>query len=184
MRIASPKQLLLLYPLNGDSGVNFCRERCFTSGRQLYLRLQASLCPGYKKQKVSNNRHLLASWLCGERGIRTPGTVTRSPHFECGPFDHSGISPLLWSSSGCKYTNFSLMLYPYSIFFFAHTHLSTKHCEANYSISLATYQCYKDYRRGIYCLIIPRFELRINSISLLRSALSATSASALSQPAM
>ena len=31
--------------------------------------------------------------LCGERGIRTPGTVTRSPHFECGPFDHSGISP-------------------------------------------------------------------------------------------
>ena len=32
--------------------------------------------------------------LCGgERGIRTPGTVARSPHFECGPFDHSGISP-------------------------------------------------------------------------------------------
>ena len=32
---------------------------------------------------------------CGKRGIRTPGTVTRSPHFECGPFDHSGIFPLL-----------------------------------------------------------------------------------------
>ena len=29
----------------------------------------------------------------GKRGIRTPGTVTRSPHFECGPFDHSGIFP-------------------------------------------------------------------------------------------
>ncbi len=29
----------------------------------------------------------------GERGIRTPGTVARTPHFECGPFDHSGISP-------------------------------------------------------------------------------------------
>ena len=32
-------------------------------------------------------------FCCGERGIRTPGTVARSPHFECGPFDHSGISP-------------------------------------------------------------------------------------------
>ena len=30
----------------------------------------------------------------GERGIRTPGTVTRTPHFECGPIDHSGISPI------------------------------------------------------------------------------------------
>ena len=29
----------------------------------------------------------------GKRGIRTPGTVTRTPHFECGPFDHSGIFP-------------------------------------------------------------------------------------------
>ena len=31
--------------------------------------------------------------LGGETGIRTLGTVTRSPHFECGPIDHSGISP-------------------------------------------------------------------------------------------
>ena len=30
----------------------------------------------------------------GERGIRTPGTVARTPHFECGPIDHSGISPI------------------------------------------------------------------------------------------
>ena len=37
------------------------------------------------------SQHLVA--LCGERGIRTPGTVARSPHFECGPIDHSGISP-------------------------------------------------------------------------------------------
>ena len=29
----------------------------------------------------------------GETGIRTQGTVARTPHFECGPFDHSGISP-------------------------------------------------------------------------------------------
>ncbi len=29
----------------------------------------------------------------GETGIRTLDTVTRMPHFECGPFDLSGISP-------------------------------------------------------------------------------------------
>ena len=29
----------------------------------------------------------------GKTGIRTLGTVARSPHFECGPFDHSGIFP-------------------------------------------------------------------------------------------
>ncbi|WP_289823553.1 hypothetical protein, partial [Alistipes finegoldii] len=23
-----------------------------------------------------------------------PGTVARTPHFECGPIDHSGISPI------------------------------------------------------------------------------------------
>lgn len=30
----------------------------------------------------------------GKTGIRTLGTVARSPHFECGPIDHSGISPV------------------------------------------------------------------------------------------
>ena len=29
----------------------------------------------------------------GEGGIRTPGTVTRTPHFECGAFNHSATSP-------------------------------------------------------------------------------------------
>lgn len=29
----------------------------------------------------------------GKTGIRTLGTVASSPHFECGPIDHSGISP-------------------------------------------------------------------------------------------
>jgi hypothetical protein len=31
----------------------------------------------------------------GERGIRTPGPVTRTTVFETAPIDHSGISPLL-----------------------------------------------------------------------------------------
>ena len=30
---------------------------------------------------------------CGKTGIRTLGTVARSPHFECGPIDLSGIFP-------------------------------------------------------------------------------------------
>ena len=31
----------------------------------------------------------------GKTGIRTLGTVARSPHFECGPIDHSGIFPFI-----------------------------------------------------------------------------------------
>ena len=31
----------------------------------------------------------------GEGGIRTPDTVARIPHFECGAIDHSATSP--WS---------------------------------------------------------------------------------------
>ena len=30
----------------------------------------------------------------GEGGIQTHGTVARTPHFECGAFDHSATSPL------------------------------------------------------------------------------------------
>ena len=29
----------------------------------------------------------------GEGGIRTPDTVARTPHFECGAFNHSATSP-------------------------------------------------------------------------------------------
>ena len=29
----------------------------------------------------------------GEGGIRTPGTLARTPHFECGAIDHSATSP-------------------------------------------------------------------------------------------
>ncbi len=35
----------------------------------------------------------------GEGGIRTPDTVARMPHFECGAFDHSATSPgTMWSA--------------------------------------------------------------------------------------
>jgi hypothetical protein len=35
------------------------------------------------------------SLIGGEIGIRTLGTLTGTPHFECGAFDHSAISPLI-----------------------------------------------------------------------------------------
>lgn len=35
----------------------------------------------------------------GERGIRTPGTVSGTPDFESGPFGHSGSSPFFFSST-------------------------------------------------------------------------------------
>lgn len=47
---------------------------------------------GCKKGCKSRN-YLIYTPYCGETGIRTQGAVTRSPHFECGPFDHSGIFP-------------------------------------------------------------------------------------------
>jgi hypothetical protein len=34
--------------------------------------------------------------LCGERGIRTPGTRKGTTVFETVPIDHSGISPIEW----------------------------------------------------------------------------------------
>ena len=46
-----------------------------------------------KRRELSSSR--LCPCGCGEIGIRTLGTVARTPHFECGPIDHSGISPFL-----------------------------------------------------------------------------------------
>ena len=45
------------------------------------------------KKGCKSRKCLIYTLYCGERGIRTPGTVARTPHFECGPIDHSGISP-------------------------------------------------------------------------------------------
>ena len=40
-------------------------------------------------------RDVLGRMLGGEGGIRTPDTVARMPHFECGAIDHSATSPIL-----------------------------------------------------------------------------------------
>src|ERR1700677_2631037 len=41
--------------------------------------------------QLSNNINCLVDG--GEGGIRTPGTLARTPHFECGAIDHSATSP-------------------------------------------------------------------------------------------
>ena len=37
--------------------------------------------------------HIFEGLSGGEGGIRTPGGVAPTPHFECGAFDHSATSP-------------------------------------------------------------------------------------------
>ena len=42
-------------------------------------------------QPLLNGRRL--PFYGGWGGIRTPGTVARTPHFECGAFNHSATHP-------------------------------------------------------------------------------------------
>ena len=41
----------------------------------------------------SNDYNAMRRGTGGEGGIRTPGTLARTPHFECGAIDHSATSP-------------------------------------------------------------------------------------------
>src|ERR1700739_532724 len=43
---------------------------------------------------------MLRRFVGGEGGIRTPDTVARMPHFECGAFNHSATSPLVDKITG------------------------------------------------------------------------------------
>ena len=52
-----------------------------------------SSLPFCQMQKKSRQKNVYSA-SGGKGGIRTPGTVARSPHFECGPFDHSGTFPV------------------------------------------------------------------------------------------
>ena len=55
------------------------------------LRTNSDPC-GY--ENIFNIRMLVSG---GEGGIRTPDTVTRMPHFECGAFNRSATSPTYWT---------------------------------------------------------------------------------------
>ncbi len=56
-------------------------------------RLTVGKNPWVREQEQSKKGTSWVSFFCGETGIRTQGTRKSTPHFECGPFDHSGISP-------------------------------------------------------------------------------------------
>jgi hypothetical protein len=43
--------------------------------------------------KKARNINPFFANIGGEGGIRTPDTVARMPHFECGAFNHSATSP-------------------------------------------------------------------------------------------
>src|ERR1700719_1961238 len=45
------------------------------------------------RRAVRRTRLCPSSVAGGEGGIRTPDTVARMPHFECGAFNHSATSP-------------------------------------------------------------------------------------------
>ncbi len=44
--------------------------------------------------KLLNYFKNLVLYVGGEGGIRTPDTLARMPHFECGAIDHSATSPV------------------------------------------------------------------------------------------
>ncbi len=56
--------------------------------------LQHQVNPELFGEAVTNgDLGLLAYGAGGEGGIRTPDTVARMPHFECGAFNRSATSP-------------------------------------------------------------------------------------------
>ncbi len=71
--------------------------RFFAGAKGAERKKHLALCSSTQGQVMTIRRPRFSkTWppsFCGETGIRTQGAVARTPHFECGPFDHSGISP-------------------------------------------------------------------------------------------
>ena len=68
-------------------------------------------CPPFTPSRALRRASTLSNLevsFGGEAGIRTLGTLSSTPHFECGPFDHSGTSPL-YIYCTCFYPNFLII---------------------------------------------------------------------------
>ena len=67
-------------------------RRCCRSAATIYWEVAelSSASPEISRLGVRRLRRMNDG---GEGGIRTHGTVARTPHFECGAFDHSATSP-------------------------------------------------------------------------------------------
>ena len=84
---------------NWDSARSWNQPLCF----YIAYALQISLCASTIKTKRCRNIDIsLLRLFCGKGGIRTPGTVTRTPHFECGPIDHSGTFPVRFAVANVR----------------------------------------------------------------------------------
>ena len=58
--------------------------------------------PSLSEKTKAAMSFFIAALLSGKGGIRTPGTVTRTPHFECGPIDHSGTFPCAFCGANVR----------------------------------------------------------------------------------
>src|SRR5687768_10611828 len=89
----------------GDSGLVLISHCFFFPGLLVWveaLRSPVSVSTAGRKKKVGtkmradsdqNLSHCFQWLIGGQGGIRTPGTVARTPHFECGAFNHSATCP-------------------------------------------------------------------------------------------
>jgi hypothetical protein len=90
-----PKDLAVLPDLDkGDFKVigMYIQQFCFMD---LNLRRALEI---FHSAKMLPKEYQKLEEFGGEGGIRTPDTVTRMPHFECGAFNHSATSP--WRRAG------------------------------------------------------------------------------------
>ena len=79
-------------PMIDASQIIFSCEFRLSPLKPRQKRLERSLFRAFLGSKPCNL--LISSLLCGEEGIRTPGTRKRTPVFEAGSFNHSDTSPL------------------------------------------------------------------------------------------
>jgi hypothetical protein len=69
------------------------QERQIPVGYMREKQLRDLFILGRTPDQAAEQAVILGRYLGGEGGIRTPDTVTRMPHFECGAFNRSATSP-------------------------------------------------------------------------------------------
>ena len=77
----------------GDKAQAFLHHRTL-SPRHQHLPPNGEKCYPCVRYDLSPISQVGDSRIGGEGGIRTPDTVARMPHFECGAFNHSATSPV------------------------------------------------------------------------------------------
>jgi hypothetical protein len=79
---------------NWRSGEGFANPSARSAHARAFApRLSATKARGGRDSQGFESFRLAQADSGGEGGIRTPDTVARMPHFECGAFNHSATSP-------------------------------------------------------------------------------------------